>query len=131
MRAYRVEHKSTQAYSTVISTIHKNPSTDPRDFWGGPYKNLELVRKHDSSPDHPGPIESGIIKNPKHIFGFTTLKALRKWFDSVDRDLLHSKGYHIVVLDLSHRPQICKRGSGQILFNPRKSKKIGYRRLYD
>jgi len=142
MRVYRVEHKDTPDYNFILqaqSGTNDNWYAEliylksPHHFtlWRGPYRDRRFGFDHWTDNGRPSPCDSGIEPEPRHIFGFKSLKSLFKWFNAEDRKVLREHDYHIVVLDLTQTKdiQICELGSGQMCFNPRSAKKVATRKV--
>jgi len=106
-KVFRVEH-----FETGIG-----PYTDKGtiDFHLG----LDLIRAHNNSQDHPGPVQEGLGELlescEEYRFGFEDLESLRTWFSGwIER--LHAAGYLIAVYEVPATWVIF--GSKQCIFHP-------------
>lgn len=90
----------------VRATIYRvERITDGR----GPYNDPSLWHLHDKAtftsqpnPDYEkewGWQRMSLDQRREYLFGFRSLDALSRWFDYVDREVMHEQGFHIVVYD--------------------------------
>jgi hypothetical protein len=111
----------------IVYRIEKNGLGPYRLSSGNTTKLYNKLHKHHWCDRHPTPINDGIkdFRPNDHIFGFSSLEQLKKWFLG-SRAELRRNGYLMVSYDVS--PQEVLHGNLQVVF-PKNSYKLKTTRI--